>query len=136
MSAFGKVLGATIAVVLVSKVGLSVAFHADEKRAQHAQSIVNDINSNTSVLAAPYSQLVAAKGADATGIVLNYTVKPDFIASIEQMVEEEVRQKALAAYGQESLNQLISTGMKVVVTFRDQEGQIVKNVTFSNEDLS
>ena len=30
----------------------------------------------------------------------------------------------------------LATGMKVVVTFRDQEGQIVKNVTFSNEDLS
>ena len=136
MSAFGKILGATIAVVIVSKVGLSVAFHADEKRAQHAQSIVNDINSNTSVLGAPYSQLVAAKDADATGIVLNYTLKPDFVAMVEQMVEAEVRQKALTAYGQESLNQLMATGMKVVVTFRDHEGQIVKNVTFSNENLS
>lgn len=135
MSAFGKLLGATIAVVLVSKVGLSVAFHADETRAEHTQSIVNNINSNQSVLAAPYSQLVAARKAGTTAIILNYTLKADFVQNVTQMAQAEVRQKAVAAYGQDGLNQIVANGMNVVVQFRDQAGHILKNVTFSPANL-
>ena len=135
MSAFGKVLGATIAVVLVSKVGLSLAFHADQEHALQTQELVNRINNNTSALAAPYSQLVAAKEVDTTGIVLNYTLKPDFVENVQQMAEAEVRKKALEAYGQDQLNQIVNSGMNVVVKFRDESGHILKNVTFSAENL-
>lgn len=129
MSAFGKVLGATFAIVLVSKVGLTVAFHADERHAEQAQEIVNRINNNTSDLAEPFSRLVAVKGVDTADIVLNYTLKPSFVENVTQMKEDEVRQKAIK--GQAGLQQFINEGSFVVVKFKNEAGQIVKNLTLS-----
>lgn len=130
MSAFGKVLGATFAVVLVSKVGLTVAFHADARSAEQAQNMVDRIN-NTSELAEPFSRLVAVKKVDEAGIVLDYTLKPGFVDNIQQMGEAEVQNKALNA----DLKAIINDGINVVVKFRNEQGQIVKKTTFSQENI-
>ena len=47
MSAFGKVLGASLAVVLVAKVGLTVSYTSDEKHAEQAQNIRSWLWQNT-----------------------------------------------------------------------------------------
>lgn len=139
MSAFGKVLGASLAVVLVAKVGLTVSYYSNERTSEQAQNIVNRINNNTSALAEPFSSLVAVKEVNSTGIVLNYTLKPNFVANMQQMVEADVRKNAkhaLEAYARDGLNEMVNEGMTVVVKFRDESGQIVKDVTFSQGNLS
>ncbi len=131
MNAFGKLLGATFAVVLVSKVGLTYAFLADERSAEQAQQLVNTINANTSELAEPFSRLVAEKEVNTAGIVLNYTIKPAFVDNVAHMADAELRKNAINA----PLTQLIKDGVNVVVKFKNEAGQIVKNVTFSQANI-
>ena len=132
MSAFGKLLGTTFAVVLVSKVGLAVAFHADKQNVEQAQEVVNRINNNTSQLAAPFSRLVAEQKVDTAGIVLNYTLKPGFVENVQAMADAELRRSTLSGY---SLDQFVNEGINVVVKFRNQDGQLIKDVTFSQQDM-
>lgn len=70
MSAFGKTLGTAIGVVLVAKVGLSVAFYADDSNVVNEQTIVKAVNS-ASEKSESHNDLATRKEDNSTNVAVN-----------------------------------------------------------------